>query len=1774
MKAEKSDHEKGGGAKDDKSSDEEEFLGFSPSTDKVGNKSETVVSKADILQASAMARQLHVYKPGIDFVPGARLEVLESRDNNWYLCKIVEVDWGELDILVHYERWSNRFDEWLKMDSTRIRSLSRSSQRRERRSGAFCVGERVLARWSADGKRYLARVTKELADDQYEVLFFDGVAKVLRSAALAKVDTKQSEGEEQRGSSSRQPGTDDEDSLLMSPGATSASSTDSRSSSPEPEQSPLLPGRAEELMEVETISPVRKNIFDVEIIERKRNSKRKAAVEELFQSLKKRRKSETGTRVSVPSPRQQQQVRLGLSRKSSLSKKKVRESSSTPQEEQAARQAEATSSEASNSPVPSQSPRTVSVNMPDGWRKCCSQRTHGSTAGKWDTFYLAPDGKKIRSKNELYRYCEEFGILCDTEKFDFSLKNMKAEVIEASAESKGPLKSFEEQKETLKESFTSQVRKELEVKSPLQESCGISKMGTGKKIDVKKPGIRRVEMVKHSESPRMKLEIPLIPKTEHVGTFPPSLLGASAGPWSPTMPSPLPRSLPATTSAYSEELMSKDPVGASGYVPSEVATSEAPPSFSATPTLARHVLKKESVQELMSRDSVGVSGYAVSEAATELPQCSTATPARTRHVPKKETVQELMSKDPVDVSGYAPSEAGTELPPCSSATPTHTRCMSKKETFQELLTKDPVGMSGYAPSEPTPEALSRPVATPIRQRHVLKKEPVLAPNEFIVVAQHNEHKCPKEACGKSFRKENLLQMHIKHYHPEFLKKSSNWAPNVADLAYARTVGDHLDTSSSPGHSSPAEKAVKSEVSSKKQSRGIGLFSFLDARAKAGDKKALGTIKSVTGAKDSKRKDKARHEADQVPPISEDETEPKEEVEDYIDDLGESPMSLHGLQPEDPDYVPCDTDIEQMRTDRLERRKTRGDIKGKKKKLVPSESLSEDDLQDTKTVTKYRYSKRKGLPSSKASVSPANGEPQAPEPPALTSPAKKPQGAEGEAPSIDAEEDTGDAWVEGTESVPTSEPSAEIINCGCGSTEEEGLMLQCDVCLCWQHGDCYNIVGEDQVPDKYICSLCDHPRLERSSHKFRHHQDWLKEGRLPRFSFSSSRGDLRLETCIRRGHELTANVLQLSQILQSLRLKLHIAKEPDHPKFVMWHKKWDEQEEASSQNKGEISPNSQSVAPLQDLMNIVEQDDPCLSPQIVDTNVSGSTHDLGSTSALERAVTGEPEKFDTSHAIFPRGWDIPGPAATETQGTDLQAGGKTEDVVIPKDQSNKAAMDVIKHSEGNTALPEASDTKCEASEDQSKGESELKDSCSDGIINTAPQDHEPEISLTSEKDSQILEAKPSADSKENILQVKEESKDSIEIAATRESLENSTQIALKEEKTNDSDDALNTDTENTNSIKRDETAPGSAYENEENLQSSDGGQSKEASFHHSPKSILTPRESDSDQDHHKEFPCEKTDIDPEEVKESKTELPTESEAEPVKEEMAGVFEEKTKKESTQEDVKSESQGKQLEESCKEDETTPMKDDCKIEPMDVDMGVTTEDSTAVTYDTNISQEPPKVEEESDIVKMENEELDDKDSVKHSQTKDKEQEQEKLADSSNLASSSITASSTEDTLNEEENQLEDGDELALDLGGLGATGEGGMPGGNELAALLSSQTELEQLVSQASSALAPVTGNVHSVQAPIIPEAERIEPVNCKLNLLEHVQVMQTSITQRFDQIEQQLEVLEAEMGLTADAGEDEAEEDPEERDPATLQARALIKLVMNDLNVVKKIADFTH
>jgi hypothetical protein len=46
---------------------------------------------------------------------------------------------------------------------------------------------------------------------------------------------------------------------------------------------------------------------------------------------------------------------------------------------------------------------------------------------------------------------------------------------------------------------------------------------------------------------------------------------------------------------------------------------------------------------------------------------------------------------------------------------------------------------------------------------------------------------------------------------------------------------------------------------------------------------------------------------------------------------------------------------------------------------------------------------------------------------------------------------------------------EIVVCLCGKVEGDGLMVQCDLCLTWQHGSCLNISTEEQVSERvFIC----------------------------------------------------------------------------------------------------------------------------------------------------------------------------------------------------------------------------------------------------------------------------------------------------------------------------------------------------------------------------------------------------------------------------------------------------------------------------------------------------------------------------------------------------------------------------------------------------------------------------------------------------------------------------------------------------------------------------------
>lgn len=63
----------------------------------------------------------------MDFVPGALIEARDFADN-WFPSKIVEVDAEGREVLVHFQNWSSRYDEWISMDSARLRPATNQSE--------------------------------------------------------------------------------------------------------------------------------------------------------------------------------------------------------------------------------------------------------------------------------------------------------------------------------------------------------------------------------------------------------------------------------------------------------------------------------------------------------------------------------------------------------------------------------------------------------------------------------------------------------------------------------------------------------------------------------------------------------------------------------------------------------------------------------------------------------------------------------------------------------------------------------------------------------------------------------------------------------------------------------------------------------------------------------------------------------------------------------------------------------------------------------------------------------------------------------------------------------------------------------------------------------------------------------------------------------------------------------------------------------------------------------------------------------------------------------------------------------------------------------------------------------------------------------------------------------------------------------------------------------------------------------------------------------------
>ncbi|NXN98119.1 PHF20 protein, partial [Rhinopomastus cyanomelas] len=131
---------------------------------------------------------------------------------------------------------------------------------------------------------------------------------------------------------------------------------------------------------------------------------------------------------------------------------------------------------------------------------------------------------------------------------------------------------------------------------------------------------------------------------------------------------------------------------------------------------------------------------------------------------------------------------------------------------------------------------------------------------------------------------------------------------------------------------------------------------------------------------------------------------------------------------------------------------------------------------------------------------------------------------------------------------------EIVRCVCGVKEENDFMIQCEECLCWQHGVCMGLL-EDNVPEKYTCYVCQDPPGQRSSLKYWYEKEWLSNGHMHGLAFLEENYSHQNAKKIVATHQLLGDVQRVIEVLHGLQLKMSILQNKEHPDLKLWCHPW-------------------------------------------------------------------------------------------------------------------------------------------------------------------------------------------------------------------------------------------------------------------------------------------------------------------------------------------------------------------------------------------------------------------------------------------------------------------------------------------------------------------------------------------------------------------------------------------------------------------------------------------
>ncbi|KAJ8370639.1 hypothetical protein SKAU_G00106670 [Synaphobranchus kaupii] len=417
---------------------------------------------------------------------------------------------------------------------------------------------------------------------------------------------------------------------------------------------------------------------------------------------------------------------------------------------------------------------------------------------------------------------------------------------------------------------------------------------------------------------------------------------------------------------------------------------------------------------------------------------------------------------------------------------------------------------------------------------VIKNQP---PPILSIELDHNPFKCKAPGCLKSFRKAKLLHYHMKYYH-EVDKASEN------DLSPTRSIQTRA-----------SEKQAAQESPKRRRTISASMHSSLHS--------AHRTLHSPRGDGKATRLNEKRRTS--APPAVDaaDQQRPLLREKSKENQLEKSRKPLE----KERERSVAETAVAKER-EKLKEKKHRDflriKLKKKKKKKKKSKSEytgSEENIDISMFNVQSKLNLLHKFPLSHKHKFSYNSSP----------------GHNTEQIQVD-DEDSGSDWstdspvwsedelgVELDVTTPPQEQGVsmstqgfEIVRCICEVQEENDFMIQCEECLCWQHGTCMGLL-EDNVPERYTCYICRDPPGQRQSLRYWYDRDWLSSGHMYGLPFLEENYSHQNAKKIAATHQLLGDVHRVIEVLNGLQLKMSILQTQAHPDLKLWCQPWKQAE---------------------------------------------------------------------------------------------------------------------------------------------------------------------------------------------------------------------------------------------------------------------------------------------------------------------------------------------------------------------------------------------------------------------------------------------------------------------------------------------------------------------------------------------------------------------------------------------------------------------------------------